>query len=153
RIEAVGKLELDPVVRARQDFDGISRGQLVGESGVSLKLNDQRILAETSLNVAQGSLQDDAPVRYQAGGDPKLPDLLPAVGGEQDAAALVAELPDHVAQQLRIDGIEASEGLIQDEQARIVQQRGNELHLLLHAFRALLCFALHPGNRFESLEP
>ena len=53
------------------------------------------------------------------------------------ALALLAEVDEGVLQQRGVDGIEAAEGLVHDDEVGLVQQGGDELDLLLHALGEL----------------
>ena len=67
------------------------------------------------------------------------------------------ELDDGVLQRLRVDRIEPAERLVEDDELGIVQQRGDELHLLLHAARELVDLGEAPVRSppvsDEALEP
>src|SRR5204862_227351 len=71
------------------------------------------------------------------------------------AAALGLE--HGVLERLRVDRIEAAERLVEDHQLGIVQQRGDELHLLLHPPRQLVDLRLAPillgAGEAEPLQP
>jgi hypothetical protein len=49
-----------------------------------------------------------------------------------------AEVDDGVLERLRVDRVEAAERLVEDHEIGVVQQRADELHLLLHAARQLV---------------
>jgi hypothetical protein len=59
------------------------------------------------------------------------------VGREDDRPALIAQLDERVAQQRQVDRIEPGERLIHEEDVRRVQDRGDELDLLLVALAEL----------------
>ena len=55
------------------------------------------------------------------------------VGGEEDGAALVAHLAHHALQQMRRLGVKAHKGFVHDDELRLMQPRGDDGQLLLHA--------------------
>jgi len=67
------------------------------------------------------------------------------------------ELDDRVLQRLRVDRVEPGEGLVEDHEVGLVQQRADELHLLLHAPRELVHLRQPPvalgRPELEPLEP
>src|SRR5690554_7520527 len=75
------------------------------------------------------------------------------VGGENDGASFFLQFQNFFFQQVGIDGIEAAEGLIKDEQFGFVQNGYNKLHFLLHPLRELLHFFVPPGLNFKFFEP
>ena len=54
------------------------------------------------------------------------------------------ELEHRVLQRLRVDRIESAERLVENHEIGIVQQRRDELHLLLHAARQLVDLGVAP---------
>ena len=75
------------------------------------------------------------------------------MGREQDRSALLFQFEDHVLEHVRIDGIESGERLVHDDQLGLVQQRGDELDLLLHALRHFLDALVDPFRDVEPLRP
>ncbi len=73
----------------------------------------------------------------EADGVAELFDLIHAVGGEEDGAALLAQIDEGVHEERGVDGVEAAEGLVHDDELGLVKERGNELDLLLHALGEL----------------
>src|SRR6266481_3286697 len=67
-------------------------------------------------------------------------DLIHAVGAEEDRLALLAKVDEGVHEKRGVDGVEAAEGLVHDDEVGLVQESGDELDLLLHAFGELLGF-------------
>ena len=76
-------------------------------------------------------------------------DLVHAVGGEENGAALLAEVDEGVHEEGGVDGIETAEGLVHDDELGLVEEGGYELNLLLHALGEL--FGLL-GNGFGDLK-
>jgi hypothetical protein len=66
--------------------------------------------------------------------------LVHLVRGHDERLARRLLLADDVFHQPRVDRIEAGERLVDDDQVGIVQQRGDELRLLLHALAEFLYF-------------
>ena len=73
--------------------------------------------------------------------------------GEEDGPPLVAQLEHDVFEEVGVDGVEAAEGFVEDEQVRVVQQRADKLHFLLHPFGKLLGFLAAPVGGSEAAEP
>ena len=48
------------------------------------------------------------------------------MGGEEDGAAVVADLTHHALEQVGSLGVQAYEGLIHDDDLRVVEPRGND---------------------------
>ena len=57
------------------------------------------------------------------------------MGREQDGGTLVAQFEYRLFQEVGVDGVETAERLIEDEDFRLVDDGGDELDFLLHAFR------------------
>ncbi len=64
-------------------------------------------------------------------------DLIHAVGAEEDGLALLAEVDESVHEKSGVDGVEAAEGLVHDDEVGLMKECGDELNLLLHAFGEL----------------
>src|SRR5690606_24056372 len=64
--------------------------------------------------------------------------MLDDVRAEDDRAALRLQLRDDLAQDALVDRIETTERLVQDDDLGVVQDRADELDLLLHPLRQLL---------------
>src|SRR5512140_412578 len=83
--------------------------------------------------------------------------VLHEMGAENDGASLLAKIDDRVLERLRVHRIEAAERLVENDQLGLVEQRTDELDLLLHAARELLDARIAPvlpiaGQR-EATEP
>ena len=61
--------------------------------------------------------------------------LVEVVRAEEDGASLAAKRDDELAHRLRGVGIEAGRRLVEEQDARLVQRRPRNGHLLLHAAR------------------
>src|SRR3989441_636717 len=79
--------------------------------------------------------------------------MLHDVGGEEDGLAAPPVVDDGIAEHLRVHGIESRERFIENDEIGIVQDGGNELHLLLHAFGKIGDFAQSPVGEPEPLQP
>ena len=75
------------------------------------------------------------------------------MSGKKNCLALVFELEQSALHQHRIHRIEAGERLVHDDNARVVEQRGNELDLLLHALGKLLGFLRQSIGDLHALGP
>src|ERR1700689_4235020 len=79
----------------------------------------------------------------------KLFDLIHAVSGEEDGAALFAKVDEGVHEKDGVDRIEAAEWLVHDDELGPVEEGGDELDLLLHAFGELFGLLV---DRFRDLQ-
>ncbi len=75
------------------------------------------------------------------------------VGREDDRPTLIAQLDERVAQQRQVDRVEAGERLVHQQDVRPVQDRGDELDLLLIALAELLGAPVGQIRDAEPLEP
>ena len=66
---------------------------------------------------------------------------------------MLAQLQNFVLNQVGINRVEARKRLVQDNQLGVVQHRGNELHLLLHAFAQFLHRLIYPVLEVETGYP
>ena len=55
------------------------------------------------------------------------------LGGEEDRAAPVAQLPHHALEQMGGLGVQSHEGFVHEDQLWLVDPRGDDRQLLLHA--------------------
>ncbi len=58
--------------------------------------------------------------------------MLHHMGGEQDRGPVGRQIADHGFQPLLVHGVQARERLVQDDELRLVHDRGDQLHLLRH---------------------
>ncbi len=79
--------------------------------------------------------------------------LVHLVRGHQDAFACPALFLENLLDQARVHRVEAGEGLVHDNQLRIVQKRGDELGLLLHPLAQLLHLLRAVLPQIEPLQP
>ena len=75
------------------------------------------------------------------------------MGREEDRLAARLLLEDDLLQHVLVDRVEAAEGFVQDQQLRIVEHRGDELHFLLHPLRQRLHLLGRPFAEAEPLQP
>src|SRR5512143_2826987 len=79
------------------------------------------------------------------------------VGAEDHRLVAPLELDDGVLERLRVDRIESAKWFVEDDEVRIVEQRRDELDLLLHAARELVDLGVAPvlvaRAETEPLEP
>ncbi len=152
-VGAVGQGQFGTVGTAGVDAHLSGRHELIDEGIVAVELENERVLPKLRLHVAERALEHHVPLGHQADVVAELLHLLHAVGGKQDRAVVAAQLQDDVAQEVGVDGVEAAEGLVENEEGRVVQQRRNELNLLLHALRQLLRRHVGPVGGVETVEP
>ena len=75
------------------------------------------------------------------------------VGREDDRGAAPVLLEHEVAQQPHVDRVETAERLVEDQQIGLVDHRGDELDLLLHALGQLLALLVLDLAETDPLEP
>ena len=117
-------------------FCGVDGG--VSEEGVVAGEVDQDAVdGVAGFDLAHGAGEDEVAVVDEADVVAELFDLIHSMGGEEDGAALLAEIDEGVHEEDGVDGIEAAEGLVHDDEFGLVEKRGDELNLLLHALGEL----------------
>ena len=79
--------------------------------------------------------------------------LFHPVGAEDDGTALERQPEDLFLDQIGIDGIEAAEWFVQNDEFRFVQHGGHELQLLAHALAEVLNFFVPPALHLKFFEP
>ena len=70
------------------------------------------------------------------------------MGAEEDGLTLFAKVDQGIHQKRGVDGIEAAEGLVHDDEVGLVEEGGDELDLLLHTLGEFLGFL---GDGFGDL--
>ncbi len=111
------------------------------------------VLAVAGLDLLQIAFQHRAAVIDQADRVAQPLHLVHAMSGEQNRLAGLLQLDQHILQHDGVGGIEPGERLVHDDQIGIVQQRGDELNLLLHALGQLFHFLLRPVADLQPLAP
>src|SRR5258708_10783424 len=107
----------------------------VGEEGIVSFEGDLDVIARiAALDLAHAAGEDEMTAGDEGDGVADFFDLIHAVGAEEDGLALLAQVDERVHEKRGGDGIEAAEGLVHDDEIGVVEQRGDELDLLLHAF-------------------
>src|SRR3954452_22900123 len=61
--------------------------------------------------------------------------MLHDMSGEKDGAIATRHIPDDLFHHLLVDGIEARERLIENDELRVVSDGSEDLYFLAHAFR------------------
>ena len=105
------------------------------------------------LEVLKRSVEHIPPLMYQGDVAAEFLYALHAVGGEYYGAPLAVEPQHFVANQLRINGVKAREGLVEDHEFWLVKYGGNELHLLSHSLRQVADLFIPPTLKFPALKP
>src|SRR6266581_1162917 len=121
--------------------------------GAAVEADDEMLSAARPLDVGERAFHEPPTARDDTELVAQLLGLLHDVGREQDGAPPPGELEHGVLQHLRIHGIEARERLVQNDQLGLVQDGGNELHLLLHPLRQLVDAPQPPLLQAQLLEP
>src|SRR5207248_3160139 len=104
---------------------------------VRTRSRNSRLMTASSLSMTRHPLLDAAFEHLLATGDDAHRVAQPLgvvheVRAEDHRLAAALQLDDGVLERLCVDGIEAAERLVEDHEVGIVQQRADELHLLLH---------------------
>ena len=118
----------------------VGLGNLVAlqEIGAAFKLHDDVVALVTAFDLAHAAAEHGLAMVDEADGVAQLLHLIHAVRGEKNGFAARLEFEQRILQQRGVHGIEAAEGLVHHHQIGIVEQRGNELDLLLHTLGELL---------------
>src|SRR5690348_8159410 len=154
RVGTGGELELRvlPVVVDLAHKSLVGK-HLRGAPRVTVEPNHQVVSTTCPLDVAKRPVYEFATPRDDAQSIAQFLSLLHDVGREQDRPAAAMQVEHDVLHRLGIDRIEPREGLVQDDQLRVVQDGGDELHLLLHAPGQLVDASGRPLRETEALEP
>src|SRR5271168_3015950 len=131
RVRAGLKLGL----HARDEPRDLPDSSVSQETVAAREFHVQCIFAVGLLDGAQIAVQYVAPLVYQANAIAETLHLLHAMGGEHDRGTLLAHIQHDFLYRGGVHWIEAGERFVQNHQGRPVDHRGDELHLLLHAFR------------------
>src|ERR1700739_2956527 len=141
---------LEPDLGVPGEVFGFGDFGAVQESGAALELDDDVIALVARLDFADAAGKHRLPFIDKAEGIERFFSLVHAMGGEDDGLAFVLQIQKGLFQQLGIDRIEAAEGLIHHDQAGIVEQRTDELNLLLHALGKFFSLL---GKGFFDVQP
>src|SRR5438477_2828141 len=140
----------------------------VGLAAVVLRGFDARMLEErivafegdldavarvAALDVAHTAGEDEMAAGDEGDSVADFFDLIHAVGAEEDGLALLAEVNEGIHQKRGVDGIEAAEGLVHDDEVGLVEEGGDELDLLLHALGELFGFLGDGVGDLHALAP
>lgn len=111
------------------------------------------VVAETAAHVAHFAAEYHAGVADEGDVVAEFFDALHVVGGEDDGVTGIAEFEDFALEEVGVEGVEAREGFVENEQGRAVHDGGDELHLLLHAFGEFFEAFVPPVGDVEFLKP
>src|SRR5258705_2333706 len=98
----------------------------------AVERNDDMLAAVRVLHLHQGAVDQLLAARDDAQAVAQLLGVLHDVRGEEHRLSLAPVVAHGVAEHLRVDGIETGEWLVENHELGIMQDRRNELHLLLH---------------------
>ena len=115
--------------------------------------DSDRVLSERPLDGLEFSGENRPPVVNQADRVAHHFHLFHAVRGENDGRALIAQLEHDVLDHPGVDGIQAREGFVQNENGRAMEDGGDELNFLLHAFGKVVDFLVDPLAQLQPFEP
>src|SRR5438552_2827605 len=121
--------------------------------GLCVDREMQHVLREAAFQIAQIALEDLLRAREEADLIAELLGLLENMGGEDDRLAPLAEIRQVFLDDRRVDRIEARKRLVQDQDLGVVDDRRDELDLLLHALRELVHLLFQPLAKLELLDP
>ena len=136
RIAIGGNLGFGVVLTDPGDPDAIELGEPVEPPVGGPDPDDP--LAGRALHLTERARQDEAAAVDDGDRVTELLDLVHLVGREDDRSASGVQLKERLFQEVRIDRIETREGLIEEEDLRVMKDRGDDLDLLLVALRELL---------------
>src|SRR5215469_12253579 len=140
----------------------------LGETGVVARVGDIAaakkavVAGKDSLNVivrvarfdlAHGAGENKLALVDECDGVAEFFDLVHAVRGEENCAALCAKLDERTHQQLSIHGVEAAKRLVHDDEFGLMQQCSDELDVLLHALRELFSLLVDRFSDLQALTP
>ena len=118
---------------------------------VALQRERDVSLAVLLLHVGDGAVEHLLAPRDDANRIAEPLGVVHQVRAEDHRLAALLELDDGVLERLRVDRIEPAERLVEDHEIGIVEQRADELHLLLHSARELVDLG-EPPILLRSLE-
>ena len=122
---------------------------MLEEAVVALVRDVYAVARVLAFDLAHRSGEDEVPLMDERNLVAHLFNLVHAVRGEENGVSGIAEFDEDVLQERGVDGVEAGEGLVHDDEFGVVQERGDELYLLLHTLGEL--FGLL-GERFGDLQ-
>src|ERR1051326_2766157 len=153
-IRARGELQLRLLSQVLHARDEALVGEDLRRSALAAVEGDQEVAAAALLlDLGQRPVDELLSARDDAQPVTELLGVFHDVRREQDRLAVPADLENGVAEHLRVYGIEPRERLVENDEIRIVQDRGNELHLLLHSLRQIRHFAEPPVGQSEAVQP
>ncbi len=120
---------------------------------VASKVDMDAVGRITRLDLAHAAFEHQLSLVNQRDGVAELLHLVHAVGAEQDRPALFAQVDQRIHQQRRVDRVESAEWLVHDDQFGLMQQRGDELDLLLHSLRELFGLLVDRIENLHALAP
>ena len=97
--------------------------------------DDERPVVELLPDGAEVSARGELPADHEVNAVGQELDLLEDVGGHEDRAALRAQPADDVPQVKALHGVGARQRLVEQQQFRVVDERGGETRALAHAAR------------------
>src|ERR1700761_2387970 len=123
------------------------KGVVAGKDGLHV------VARVTRFNLAHGAGEHELALIDERDRVAELLDLVHAMCGEKNGAALRAEIDERAHEQLGVDGVEAAEGLVHDDELGLVQQCSDELNLLLHALGELFGLLVDGFGDLQALAP
>ena len=150
RIRAIGQthLEVVPVIA-----DPLDERQLPQEVGVSVHAERHLLAAGRCLDLDHTAVEYLARPRDHANPVAQALGVLDEVCREEDGRPLSRSLQNDLLEEVDIEGVEAAERLVEDQELRPVKHGGKELDLLLHALGQRLDGVIRPVDQLHALEP
>ncbi|CDN42566.1 hypothetical protein BN871_BM_00350 [Paenibacillus sp. P22] len=128
-------------------LDAENAWQLLQSGDLSVRCQHDSLLRKTVLDLLEAALEHLVRSMQNRNVAAKLLDMLHPMRREQNRCSLIAELLDGRLQQLHVDRIESAERFVQNHQLRPMDDRRDELDLLLVAlgqlFHALVIILRH----------
>src|SRR6266853_2857783 len=136
----------------------LGRQAAVGEDAVGIaagtvEIHEHVVAAARALHLGECAVDELLTASDDAHVVAQLLSLLHDVRGEQDGLAPAPQLEHGVLEDLGIDGVEPRERFVHHQQVGVVEDRGDALHLLLHAPRPLIHLPLCPLAQTQPFEP
>ncbi len=152
RLDALVELDLGPV-DPRPDDPGARHRRQPGEAVVALDRQLDHPPAGRPLDLAERPTDDHPAAIDDRDRLAHGLDRLHLVGREDERPTFVAELEERLAEEGDVDGIETGERLVHEQDRRVVEDRRDQLDLLLVALAELFGLALGQVGHAQAMEP
>jgi len=99
---------------------------------VAFAPNYHRVMGEAAAHLVHRPVEYATPMIDHQQAVAHFLNLVHLMGGHQDGCPAIPQFQEHILERLGVDRVQAAERLIDDDHLRPVQDRGDELRLLLH---------------------